>query len=200
MKKILTLILLVMISATATQAQLFKKRDKTVKQEHSTGTVPVINNKVTFEQTIAAEGLTAAQIEETVREWLATRFVKPTVISFKEYEQEKPATIVAKAEEYIVFRNTFFVLNRSRIYYFLTITCADGSCKLNMSRITYWWDDEADDGGMKTTAEECITDKVALKKDGGLHRFYGKFRTKTIDLYNTLAAELTQKLNSKSNN
>lgn len=197
MKKIVALILLAMVSVTAVQAQLFKKKEKTVKQEYTTGTVPVVNNKVTFEQVIPAPGLTATQVEGKVKEWLATRFVKPTVIAFKEYEQDKAGTIVAKAEEYIVFRKTFFVLNRSRIYYYLTITCADGSCTLNMSRITYWWDDEADDGGLKTTAEECITDKVALKKDGSLHRFYGKFRTKTIDLFDTLATGLAQQLNTK---
>lgn len=197
MKKIISLILLLVVSATQMQAQLFKKKDKSIKQEYSIGTVPVINNKVTFEQEIPAEGLTAKEIESAVKEWFSTRFVKPTVISFKQYEQEKPSTLVAKAEEYIVFRNTFFVLNRSRIYYFLNITCADGKCTFNMSRINYWWDDEADDGGLKTTAEECITDEVAIKKDGNLHRFYGKFRTKTIDLYNTLADELKNHLNSK---
>ncbi len=197
MKKIVALILLAMVSATAVQAQLFKKREKVAKQEHSIGTVPVINNKVTFEQTIPVEGLTAAQIESVAREWLATRFVEPTVNAFKEYKQETPGTIVAKAEEYIVFRKTFFILNRTRIYYFLTITCADGSCKFNMSRINYWWDDEADDGGLKVTAEKCITDDVAINKKGELHRFYGKFRTKTIDLYNTLAEELANHLNSK---
>ena len=198
MKKILTLILLAIISATAVQAQLFKKKEKkAVKQEYNAGAIPVVNNKVTFEQVIPASGLTATEVESKVKEWLSTRFVKPTVIAFKEYEQEKAGTIVAKSEEYIVFRNTFFVLNRSRIYYYLTITCADGSCTLNMSRITYWWDDEADDGGLKTTAEECITDEVALKNDGSLHRFYGKFRTKTIDLFGTLAKELTQQLNNK---
>lgn len=197
MKKILSLILLLLVTATATQAQLFKKRDKKAKQEHSIGTVPVVNNKVTFEQVIPAEGLTAAEVESVAREWLSTRFVKPTVIAFKEYEQEQPGTIIGKSEEYLVFRNTFFVLNRTRIYYFLTITSNDGNCKLNMSRITYWWDDEADDGGLKINAEECITDDVAITKDGDLHRFYGKFRTKTIDLFNTLAGELTTLLNAK---
>lgn len=197
MKKIVSLILLLLITVTATQAQIFKKREKSVKQEYNVGSVPVINNKVTFEKVIPAEGLTAGEIEKIAKEWLSTRFVKPTIISYKEYEQDKPNTIVAKAEEYIVFRSTFFVLNRTRIYYFMTITCADGSCTFNMSRITYWWDDEADSGGLKMNAENCITDDVAITKKGKLHRFYGKFRTKTIDLYNTLADGLAQQLNSK---
>lgn len=196
MRKILSLILLLVV-ATTTQAQLFKKKDYTVKPEHSIGMVPVVNGKVTFEKTIPAQGLTAAQVEKAAKEWLSTRFVKPTVIAFKEYEQEKPGTIVAKSEEYIVFRNTFFVLNRTRIYYFLTITANDNSCTFNMSRITYWWDDEAYDGGMKITAEECITDEVAIRKNGKLHKSFGKFRTKTIDLFNTLADELAKQLKTE---
>ena len=197
MRKILSFILLILVSTSVTQAQLFKKREKVVKKEYSVGTVPIVNNKVTFEKTIPAEGLTATQIESAVKEWLASRFVKPTVIGFKQYEQETPGTVVAKAEEYIVFRKTFFILNRTRINYFLTITCTDGSCKFNMSRINYWWDDEADDGGLKVTAEKCITDDVAINKKGKLHRFYGKFRTRTIDLYESLAQALESHINSK---
>ncbi len=195
MKRIIPLILLLALSVT-TQAQLFKKKDKAIKQEYNVGTIPVINNKVTFEEIIPAEGKSAAEIENIVNEWFAERFVKPTVIGFKKYEQETPGTIVAKSEEYIVFKKRFFVLNRTRIYYFLTITCEDEKCKFNMSRITYWWDDEAEDGGIKMNAEECITDEVAINEKGALRRKNGKFRTKTIDLKETLVQQLKDKLST----
>ncbi len=196
MKKIIPLILLFALTATTAQAQLFKSKDKTIKKEYNVGTVPVVNNKVTFEESIPAEGLSAKEIENVVNEWFAERFVKPVVIGFKKYEQETPGTIIAKAEEYIVFKKKFFVLNRTRIYYFLTITCEDGLCKFNMSRITYWWDDEADFGGIKMTAEECITDEEAIDKKNRLKRFNGKFRTKTIDLKNQLIEQLKNKLST----
>ncbi len=197
MKKIIPLIFLFALTATTADAQLFKKKDRTIKKEYNIGAVPVVNNKVSFNETIEAEGLSAGEIEDIVNEWMAERFVKPVVIGFKKYEQEKPGTIIAKAEEYIVFKKKFFVLNRTRIYYFLTITCEDGLCNFNMSRITYWWDEEADYGGLKMTAEDCITDEMAIDKKGGLKRQNGKFRTKTIDLKNLLVEQLRNKLSTK---
>ena len=182
----------------AAQAQLFKKssKDETVNSEaYVAGKVPVVNGKVTFETDIPVEGLTAAQIEEKVNDWITKRYVKPTVISVKRFDSEKPNTTIIKGEEYIVFRNTFFVLSRARMYYFLTLTASDGNCNLHLSRITYWYDDEDDKGGIKMIAEDWITDDNAFNKKGKMKRFEGKFRRKTIDLKEQLINELTQALN-----
>ena len=195
MKKLILLIALVM-TVSAASAQLFKKKDKTVEPQYKEGMVPVVNGKVTFETDIKAEGLTAAQVLEKANEWLAARFVKPTVISAKRFD-ETPAVPIIKSEEYIVFKNTFFVLSRARIYYYLTLTPHDGYCTFNMSRITYWYDDEDENGGIKMKAEEWITDNNAFNDKGGLKKFEGKFRRKTIDLKNSLVEELSKKLNSK---
>ena len=197
MKRIIPLILLLILSATSTEAQLFKKKSKTTKKEYSIGSIPVVGNKVCFEETIPAEGLTAKEVEQIAEQWLSERFVKPTVIGFKRYEAETAGTLIGKAEEYLIFKNTFFVLNRTRIYYFITLTCEEGRCKFKMSRINYWWDEEAEDGGMKMTAEECITDKNAIDEKGRLKRFNGKFRTKTIDLKEKLVEELKNRLNKR---
>ena len=196
MKRILPLIALLLI-CTASSAQLFKKKEHSVEPKYQAGTIPVLNGKVTFEETIPAEGLTAGQVEEKVNGWIKSRFVEPTVISVKRYESEQPATIVIKSEEYLVFRNTFFVLNRARIYYYLTLTANDGSCKFNMSRITYWYDDEDEKGGIKMKAEDWITDETAFNDKGGLKRFEGKFRRKTIDLKELLVDELKKELEKR---
>ena len=197
MKKIFPLVMLLAITVSTAQAQLFKKRDTSVKKEYSIGSVTTINNKVTFEETIPAEGLTAKEIEEVAKQWFAERFVKPTIIGFKAYDAEKPNTLVAKAEEYIVFRNTFLVLNRARIYYYLTLTAKDGACGFNMSRITYWHDDESENGGIHLIAEEWITDETVIDKNGELKKYGGKFRRKTIDLKEQLVNEIKNALNSK---
>ena len=193
MKRIIPFILLLAISG-GVQAQLFKKKEKRPAEIYAEGRVPVVNNKVTFCDTIKAEGLSAAQIETIAKEWFAQRFVKPTVIGFNLYDQEEEGTLIAKDEEYIVFKKRFFVLNRSRITYFLTITSTDGRCIFNMSRITYWWDDEAEDGGFKLKAEECITDNASIDQKGRLRKFEGRFRTKTIDLKETLLQDLKTRL------
>ena len=66
-----------------------------------------------------------------------------------------------------------------------------------MSRITYWYDDEDDKGGLKMIAEEWITDENAINKKGGLKKFEGKFRNKTIELKNALVNALAERLNKK---
>lgn len=195
MKRILILIMLVVTSASVS-AQLFKKNNKVVEAQYQAGAVPVINGKVTFEEFIPAEGMSAAEIEEKINGWVARRFVKPTVIRSVLYESEQPHTAIVKSEEYIVFKKTAFVQNTPRIYYYLTITAEDGGCRFNMSRITYWYDDQDEKGGIQMKAENWITDDMAFKKNGRLKKFEGKFRRKTIDLKEKLVKELTNELTS----
>lgn len=188
-----TVILFTVLSASA---QLFKKSDTGI-DLNNIGTIPVVNGKVTFEETIPAKGLNKSDIESIIDSWIKERFVEPTVISAKLFNSEKPNTTILKGEEYLVFKNTFLVLERARIYYFLTLTANDGSCTFNMSRITYWYDDEDDKGGLKMKAEEWITDENAINKKGVLKKFEGKFRCKTIELKETLVKELEERLNNK---
>lgn len=185
--------MLMLVAGTAS-AQLFKKRNKAVEPQYQAGTVSVVNGKVAFDEFIPAEGMTVAEVEEKVNNWITRRYVEPTVISAKRYESEQPNTAIVKGEEYIVFKNTFLVLSRARIYYYLTITAQDGGCRFNMSRITYWYDDEDDKGGIHMKAENWITDEMAFDKKGGLKKFEGKFRRKTIDLKNQLIEELKNEL------
>ena len=191
MKKLLFILVLALLSTTGTQAQQIKKGQKA----EAATSVPVVNGKVTFETDIQAKGLTAAQIEEKANEWVAKRFVKPTVIAAKRYDSEKPNTIIIKSEEYITFKSTAFVLSRARMYYFLTLTARDGNCNFHLSRINYWYDDEDEKGGIKMIAEEWITDDNAFGKNGKLKKFEGKFRNKTIELKEQLVDELTKALN-----
>lgn len=191
MKKFILLAILFIVAVTVT-AQTAKK-SSAVEPQYDKGAVPVLNGKVTFEETIQAEGLSAAQVEERINAWVARRYVKPTVISAKRYD-EKPGTVTIKGEEYIVFKSTWIELIRARIYYYLTMEAQDGCCKFKMSRITYWYDDEDDEGGVKMIAENWIPDDKAFKKNGKLKKFEGKFRRKTIDLKNILVNELKETL------
>lgn len=197
MKKFLSLtIVLLLVMYTSASAQLFKpKEKKPVETAYQAGTVPVENKRIVFRETISLPGKSADEIMRQAKAWYSERFVKPTVISTKEIDKGSGNIFEAVVEEYIVFKKRFFVLNRARIYYYLTITSTDGACEASISRITYWHDDESPDGGMRYNAEELITDENALK-DGMLKKFQGKFRTKTIDLKTTLFGELRQRLTS----
>lgn len=195
MKRYLLLIVMILAMGTV-QAQLFKKNNNVTEAQYHLGAVPVVNGKVAFEEVIQAEGLSAEEIETRVNEWIKRRFTKPTVIRSMRFDSEQPNTTIVKSEEYIVFKNTFLVLSRARIYYYLTITAEDGQCTFNMSRITYWYDDEDEKGGIKMKAENWITDEMAFNKKGRLKKFEGKFRRKTIDLKELLIEELTNELTS----
>lgn len=159
--------------------------------------IPVINGKVTFEETIQAEGYSKTEIKKIIDSWIKERFVKPVVISAKQFIANNPHATILKGEEYIVFKNKPLVLERARIYYYLTLTANEGSCTFNMSRITYWYDDEDDKGGIKMIAEEWITDEKAIDKKGKVKKFEGKFRDKTIELKNILINDLTYRLNKR---
>ena len=189
MKKILlfTLFVFTIISVNA------QTTDKEI-NKNSEEVIPVVNGKVTFEEIIPAEGYTANEIKDIVDKWIKERFVKPIVISAKQFTANNPKATILKGEEYLVFKKAALVLERARIYYYLTLTANEGSCTFNMSRITYWYDDEDDKGGIKMIAEEWITDENAINKKGKLKKFEGKFRNKTLELKEILVNDLTARL------
>lgn len=191
MKRFLTFAIIV-LATLSVPAQSSNAADP-----NNTGAIPVINGKVTFEETISAVGYTAEEVEKIMNDWTKKRFVKPTVISVKRFNSEVPATTILKSEEYITFKSTAFVFERARIYYYLTLTANEGSCTFNMSRITYWYDDEDDKGGLRMKAEEWITDENAINKKGKLKAFEGKFRRKTIELKESLTKELEHLLSRR---
>ena len=79
------------------------------------------------------------------------------------YTNEEEGDIAASAEEYIVFSSSALSLDRTRIYYQYLINVTDGVCRMTMTRIRYWYDENRD-GGEKYTAEEWIIDDMALNK------------------------------------
>lgn len=195
MKKFLLFSIAIFLFTGVANAQLFRRNQIEATAEYAVGSVPVVNGKVTFEETINVEGMSKEEIISRAKAWATERYVEPTIISVKRYDSETSDSVIIKGEEYITFKNTFFVLSRARMYYFLTITAEEGICKFNLSRITYWYDDEDEKGGIRMKAEEWITDDNAFKSNGYLKKFEGKFRIKTIDLKNRLVEELTDCLN-----
>ena len=98
------------------------------------------------------------------------------------------------AEEYIVFKNKFFVLDRTRINYWMEIICNEGQATVKLTRINYWYEEERD-GGLKFSAEEMITDEEAFNKKGTqLLKDQGKFRCKTIDFFEANVVKISELL------
>lgn len=143
--------------------------------------VPVVDGKVTFETTIAAPGKSAGEIYDAILPFL-TKMTKEE----GQFEQSDvkiadrtKGEIAAQYQEWLIFKSTSLVFDRTFFAYTIMVDCADGSATIRMSRIYYLY---PEDEPQKFIAEETITDEYGLKKGGDkLSRVFGRFRKKTID-------------------
>ena len=162
------------------------------------GAVPVKNDKVEFSTELQVPAMTKQQIYDTMLDWANNKFQPKDKFNARVlYTNPQDGSIAVGGEEYIVFSSSALSLDRTRIYYLLSIVCDNGKCQIDMNRIRYWYN-EARDGGEKYTAEEWITDEMALNKaKTKLAPVCGKFRKKTIDLKDELFAEMRSALGNK---
>ncbi len=99
--------------------------------------------------------------------------------------------IVATIREWLVFKDNFLSLDRTKFNYTLVAECNDGHLTLNMYRITYSYQ-ERNDRESNFKAEEWIADKYALNKSKTkLYAGSAKFRRKTVDRKNYLFNTVT---------
>jgi len=146
------------------------------------GAVPVIDGKVTFKTTVEAPGKTADQVADIVRKYMKKMTTEPG-----QFEQSRIVLddslnhqIIGSYQEWLVFKSTALVLDRTRLFYNLIADCKDGKADITMMRIYYLYEEERDPQTLK--AEEWITDEEGLTKSKAkLSRVSGKFRRKTID-------------------
>lgn len=104
-------------------------------------------------------------------------------------------TIVANMREWLVFSSSFIQLDRTQFYYILIAEASDHHIKVSMQRISYAYEMNRGNDGMKVKAEDWITDKVALnKKQNKLARISGKFRVKTIDRKDNVFSRISKAL------
>lgn len=162
------------------------------------GAITLDDGKVSFKTEIQAPSLTKDQLYDTMLQWATERFKPEGKFNARVlYTNENEGTIAAGGEEYIVFSSSALALDRTRIYYQLYITCENGKCEIQMTRIRYWYD-EARDGGEKYNAEEWIVDDMALNKSKTkLAPICGKFRRETIDLKDELFKAIRDHLGNK---
>lgn len=162
------------------------------------GAVPVNNDKVEFSTELQVPAMTKQQIYDTMLDWANNKFQPKDKFNARVlYTNPQDGSIAVGGEEYMVFSSSALSLDRTRIYYLLSIVCDNGKCQIDMNRIRYWYN-EARDGGEKYTAEEWITDEMALNKTKTkLAPVCGKFRKKTIDLKDELFAEMRSALGNK---
>ena len=176
------------LSMMAAWAQVEARYDK--------GSVPTVNGRVMFQETVSTT-LSEGEAYTRISEWATQRFVKPNVIVSKfTSEDATNHTLSLTAEEYIVFKSKFFVLDRTRVNYWTEIQCTEEGVSIKLTRINYWYEEERE-GGIKFSAEEFITDEQAFNPKGTkLLKDQGKFRKGTVDFFDRIVAEMTEVLNN----
>ena len=164
-------------------------------QKYLVGAVPIVDGKVVFQTTINAPGKSADQIADILRSYLTKMTKEPG-----QFEQSRIVIddsvnheIVGTYQEWLVFKSTALVLDRTRLMYNIIAKCDNGKADISMTRIYYLYEEERDPQTFK--AEEWITDEEGLTKNKKkLSRVSGKFRRKTIDRKDYLFNKFTQLL------
>jgi colicin import membrane protein len=164
-------------------------------QKYLVGAVPMVDGKVVFNTVVEAPGKSAAQIYAIVRQYLqsmtkeANQFEQSRIILDDSVNYE----VAGSYQEWLVFKATALVLDRTRLMYNLDVKCLDGKADITMTRIYYLYEEERDPQTFR--AEEWITDEVGLtKKKNKLSRVAGKFRRKTIDRKDYLFNKISELL------
>ena len=198
MKKIICILLAFLPLLAIAKVDKDKKEDN-YNPKYLAGAVTLSQGKVVFVQTVQVPTLSKDAIYEKMLEWANERFQPQKGMQSRVvYTNKEAGQIAATAEEYIVFSSSALALDRTRIYYQFSMFASEGQFKLEMARIRYWYDENRN-GGEKYTAEEWITDDMALaKKKTKLAPISGKFRRETIDLKDQLFKEATAAVSNQS--
>lgn len=163
------------------------------------GAVPVVNGEVCWTLDLDVPGKDAQQIYEIMMRYLTNLTNEENQLegSAVSLVNKQEHIIAASIREWLVFKNVFLALDRTKFLYTLIVTCNDQHVKVDMKRLRYRYEEERDGKGFAYTAEEWITDKYALnKKKTKLYKGSAKFRRKTIDRKDYLFESIKNTLNS----
>ena len=145
------------------------------------GAVPEVDGKVVFSKTINAPGKSADQVYDIVKGYLEKMTGEENQVSSRIVIDDKEKhELGATFNEWLVFKSTPIMLDKTRMLYVIKACCYDGKADIQMTNIRYVYDENRE--AKNYTAEEWITDKEALNKKGTrVLPVSGKFRRKTID-------------------
>ena len=178
MKKIL-LALFALLSITAGA-----KSD--VDSKYLAGAVPEENGMVVFGKSFRVPGKSQQDVLAGVKDFVVNDLVgkgieglRTRVIS----DGQEGGLVVARVEEWMVFKNKPLYLDRTRFRYQLSAKVTGDKVEMEISQISYYYAEQTDGtNGESYKAEEWITDQAAIAKSGKkLYPRSGKFRKKTID-------------------
>ena len=195
--KHIVLTLLMALGVTSASAQLFtgEARAERSNPKYLAGAVPVVDSMVVLTRTVdAPAGASADTVFATAKRWLVRSFARQEVLARKTQLIDSVNHVLRVGiDEYITFTDNLLNLDRSQMLYTLELRVDSDRVVATMTDITYYYEEERTPE--RYTAEEWITDAACLNRRGThLHRQNGKFRIKTIDRADAIAASLAEAL------
>lgn len=161
---------------------LAKEKDDS---KYLAGAVPEENGIVKFQQTFSVPGKSKQEIFNVM-----SAYVQQVVDAAQPGQRTRilqsdaaGGEIVARIEEWMEFKKKPLYWDRTRFRYQLIVQCSDGKCRMEITQISYYYEEDMEGNNGRTyKAEEWISDKEALNKaKTKLVLGSAKFRRKTVD-------------------
>ena len=169
-------------------------KSEPIDPKYGIGTVPVNNiGRVEFVDEIAIPAsVDLNNCYERILTWVKGRFTKPNVTKGEILSDNADSRrITLRIQQNLIFKNTALVTDLTKINYNLNFAVKEVNgkkvCTVTMTDISYVYEEEREGGG-SFTAEEWITDDEAFNRSKTKFlKTTGKFRIKTIDLFEMIA-------------
>ena len=159
------------------------------------GAVPEVDGKVVFSKEFSIPGLSQDEVYDRMMKWISARLALNENNSRVVYSEKEKGLIVGTGDEWIVFSSSALSLDRTKIFYQLSVVCQPEKCTLEVEKIRFNYRE----GKEKYTAEEWITDKYALNKaQTKLVRGLAKWRRKTVDFVDGLCLGAAEALSAST--
>ncbi|MDR3061361.1 MAG: DUF4468 domain-containing protein, partial [Dysgonamonadaceae bacterium] len=184
MKEIIRVSSCLLILCIASFTNAFSQTDP----RYLAGAVPEVNGKVIFSDTLQFQEMNASQIYEQALIWAEANY--NTEESRVAYTSKEQIVISCRGRSELVFSSSALSLDRAFMNYQLNLYGLDNACRIEMKAISYEYNVANKREPEKYYAEKWITDKEALSGKDKLYRGNGKFRIKTIDLFDDICNSL----------
>lgn len=161
------------------------------------GAVPEVNGKVVFEKSIKVKNpITEDNLFALMDKWAKENYKSESNLDSRVLLSDpSKRTIACSGEKYLVFKRSALSLDRAKMTYQLILKIENQSCDVTVRSLKFEYSDRKD----AYSAEELITDKMALNKKGDkLNRYYDKFRIHALDSVNSIFNSIDVYLNGVS--
>lgn len=175
----LFLVAMLLTGSVATTAQNYSD------PKYLAGAVPEESGFVVFRQDFECPGRNRNDIYDALEAYTKNLLKGPAHLQQCRITQatSEDGIVAASMEETLTFRSTNWILDTARFFYQVVFTARDGGFEAMLRRIHYIYE-PMEVSGVQTglSAEDWITDREALNKNGQLRKVGGKkFRRATID-------------------